>query len=179
MKQRIFTVLSAMSLVMAVAALFFWIWSYGCESYVGITNGYNILDFGMTEGLAYFYFSGDTRLDGHMDEDDDWEIEWVSKPEPCIAPVIIDELAFTRFLGFGGTWDANKQPGYYDLDFAATCPVWFLSLCFAVLPVLWGYRYCRKDRQDATVRCTSCGYDLRASKDACPECGAPIPVKAG
>ena len=50
-------------------------------------------------------------------------------------------------------------------------PLWFLAIGFAVLPALnvgWSLR--RRSRNSGR-RCSTCGYDLRATPERCPECG--------
>ena len=55
-------------------------------------------------------------------------------------------------------------------------PTLLVLYAFAVLPSLWlGLRLARKER--VVGLCPACDYDLRASKDRCPECGTPITSK--
>jgi hypothetical protein len=48
---------------------------------------------------------------------------------------------------------------------------WILSLACSVLPIFWLARRLRS-RRSLPGRCSQCGYDLRATPDQCPECGA-------
>jgi hypothetical protein len=68
----------------------------------------------------------------------------------------------------GGGWQDNR---------ALIVPDWLLVLVLVPLPSWWFMRL-RNDRRQARrkleSRCLSCGYDLRASTDRCPECGTPI-----
>jgi hypothetical protein len=50
-------------------------------------------------------------------------------------------------------------------------PHWFLAAATAVLPALWFLRR-RRGRHSGPGVCRACGYDLRATPDKCPECGA-------
>ena len=50
-------------------------------------------------------------------------------------------------------------------------PLWFIVLCSGGLPVAKAVSYMRRRRWAARGRCSRCGYDLRATPERCPECG--------
>lgn len=55
-------------------------------------------------------------------------------------------------------------------------PIAFLELGAMVLPAVWLIKRCCSNVRQRGHRCTSCGYDLRATPERCPECGA-VPGK--
>lgn len=71
----------------------------------------------------------------------------------------------------GGGWQDHR---------AIVVPDWLLVSVLLILPILRVRRF-GFDRQRfrrELGQCTGCGYDLRASTDRCPECGAPITAEA-
>jgi hypothetical protein len=65
------------------------------------------------------------------------------------------------------------------VELTAECPEWFLIAVFGILPAIALVRYISIIRQRSRCGsfCVRCGYDLRATPDRCPECGA-IPTKS-
>jgi hypothetical protein len=93
-----------------------------------------------------------------------------------------------RKLGFGGRVQVldPKDPatakyaedwkyGYFSAGAGhgqLTFRWWNVFILTGILPAAWGVmRYCRH-RIVKAGRCLTCGYDLRATPERCPECGA-------
>jgi hypothetical protein len=51
-------------------------------------------------------------------------------------------------------------------------PHWMLCVMLAMAPAAWLARRRSSRRRRRTGCCPACGYDLRATPDRCPECGA-------
>ena len=72
-----------------------------------------------------------------------------------------------RYLSGGGTY---RGMVYHIVGI----PFWILIPPTAVLPALWFYLRRRQHDRVKFGHCLACGYDLRESKDKCPECGAAV-----
>jgi 4-amino-4-deoxy-L-arabinose transferase-like glycosyltransferase len=54
------------------------------------------------------------------------------------------------------------------------CPHWAAFAAFALPPLAWRIARVRRRRRNRHGLCPSCGYDLRASPQRCPECGTAV-----
>jgi len=83
----------------------------------------------------------------------------------------------TWFNRFGFTLEYARNNLYESRFFA--CPYWSILLPTALLPCarLVGWRRRARRLRMRPNLCRHCGYDVRATPDRCPECGA-IPTQA-
>ncbi len=76
-----------------------------------------------------------------------------------------------QWLGFSST--SGKMFGTIKYHFLSI-PFWFLLLLTAIATALLFRARRRLSRRSKLGHCLSCGYDLRESKDKCPECGTAV-----
>jgi len=73
-----------------------------------------------------------------------------------------------RYFGFGCL---HTDPGGSHFT-TIILPNWGVALLLGILPAVWKVRFAKFP----LGCCHACGYDLRATPDRCPECGA-VPAK--
>jgi hypothetical protein len=74
------------------------------------------------------------------------------------------------FAGF--KFEAYKTPVENNVE--VVLPFWIVVLLTSIAPALYWRQIRRRRRAARLGYCRKCGYDLRASRDRCPECGAAM-----
>lgn len=95
--------------------------------------------------------------------------------------LVYQNLFHRNGFGFNHMWGTNTTQvsarffGFeWDRSFGGNTvliPLWFPVLLFGATGIVVLFQNTRKEF--ARGMCRECGYDLRASKDRCPECGTP------
>jgi hypothetical protein len=145
--RHLFTLCSALSLLLCVIALPMWPRSVLHTDYVGVRDaGWHLVQ--IRSGHATIGFSVDPRIAPPLQ----WNYEGVAiqGDRPWLGSAYFDR-------------------GYYGV--IAYVPYWSFLCAAAVLPAAWLVRRAQNARRARRGRCAVCGYDLRASPERCPECG--------
>jgi hypothetical protein len=183
MPRRLLNLLTALSLLLCVAAVVLWmrsywvtdrLWRQAFEADGGGTywtqEAVSVGRGGVSIGRAVESFAAEPDFVRRM------LVRRAPKFYSTGAPVdpnIVPGLPGWSALGFqyGGFEDRRpgRRPG--KAAWGLVVPMWAILLPTAILPVAWGWRW--RARRRGPGRCASCGYDLRATPDRCPECGTP------
>ena len=155
MHRWLFTICAALSLVLCVATVTIWVRSTWVATVWSHDDNHTWL----------LVLSGRGRIG----------IAWVLSPSWATPPGGWYECPADRVyvpewksLGFG---TSHGNPPVF-------IPYWSICLLTVIPPYGWFrmYRQNRLGRRKGL--CPRCGYDLRASKERCPECGTAIPTQS-
>jgi hypothetical protein len=159
MRRWLFTICSAVSLALCVAVVFLRVRSYRVADSVGWSrpNG-DWAELASVEGGLQV----------------DWGSGIIAPPEgewhcQSVAVDARDRVYVYDIVPIR-SYDSTNPPNH-----AVVVADWFTALLLGLTPTAWmlatARRY-RQRRRRITGHCPSCGYDLRATPDRCPECGA-------
>jgi hypothetical protein len=149
---RVYTALSVLSLLLCAATLALWVRSHFVYDIVG----YNSWTTYSVAGRLLVIWRG---FDGTSH---DW---FRGPPSSDLGRAVRTSLGASSF-----SFDRYSHP------FAIKFPHWSLALLLAMPPALRFRAATRERRIRRAGHCPNCGYDLRATPDRCPECGAVPPA---
>ena len=196
MKRHVFTVLSALSLLLFVAAAALWVRSYWASDtlYILRWDDDDHLTFFTQDvyvagrggiGFSRMVESGDRATFRNELESGRKARGWaIHSPQwrrgepkyPRFHLLSTDDPNRRFHWRRWAKGEFKGRPGtqyWYDL----IVPLWCLALPSSLAPLLWTVRWSRTRRRIRRGLCPSCGYDLRETPDRCPECGH-VPLTA-
>ena len=168
-KRRLFTLASAVSLVLCAAVCVLWVRSYWREDIVVHSTPDGELTAASYRGAVYF----DTGRRQKLPATPPGIILRVIDPEDnSPAPAEWGGLHYSR-------WVPVRVVADHALDAVPKSWVitshWVFVCGFSALPAACLLKRITARRRRYSGLCPTCGYDLRATPDRCPECGTPAP----
>jgi hypothetical protein len=190
-KRRLFNLAARLSLVLCVATVGLWVRSYSVVDVVGrheYTNSGNRQEFtgwAVASNRGRVLFSRQYRLnvDAAFANDPGRHVGRLShrtQPAIAFASWFGEAGGGLRFLGFAFRRVVVVDGPDMTRDSSLGLPIWTLCASTAAPPVWWWLAHLKRVRRFRAEHnlCLKCGYDLRASKDCCAECGTPIATEA-
>jgi hypothetical protein len=181
---HVFTILSALSLLLCAITATLWFRSLGHTGAVMWIGPQHKLQVSSIDGVIGIEFArdsvlrppvrGTTRLYGVFS----WRSEIMRGLDGAVRDrADLNKLSFNDWgFGFHVRKTVGRPSGWWRYGgrrlLIAYFPYWLAVLCFAILPVLAAVKFLRRRVLLRRGRCPDCGYDLRASTERCPECGA-------
>ena len=178
----IFNIATVCSLVLCLASGPLWIRSYRYCEWIQWRNARGFRSIGTAIGGARISFM---------------ITDWSKRPDIFTGPTYVKEPPSPVFNWMimlssdtGSKFIEWQQAGFYRFEERRSAgawnavwiiPFWFIMLLTSVLPLIWSvkrWRAIAKRRRTMHGFCSECGYDLRATPDRCPECGAIVTINS-
>jgi hypothetical protein len=179
MLRRLATLCSGLSLALCLATVVLWVRSYAHHDLAV----YEVQTGQVRSGVEFDSALGllGIQADGYSEFDETIRRygsrgRWWFHTVPIDA---VDRVSLThRMVGFTG-WHTQTigygfEGGGGVEQHRLFVPHWAVVALLLVLPARRGLGWVRSRRRDRRGLCRACGYDLRASRGRCPECGAAI-----
>lgn len=173
MRRWLFNLLALLSLLVCIASLALWARSYWFRDEIALSRGRCLV----------------TLASGGSGCDVEWTTDWPGNP--AIGPLhrsrrIASHPMSARARPIRSLWNFSYQtsitgvgpddgtPGIPTRFHRLAAPLWLVTLITAALPAHRLRQRRSRARRRKLGLCVQCGYDLRSSKDRCPECATPI-----
>ena len=168
----------ALSAVATLLVIILWVHSYRRHEVLAWAGRYHVVNVSMTYGrvaLRHVHLVTDDK--GVRFSDPGFQHRSAAAQptqlglyaSDCSIFWVVGPFSFIVGAQQRGDWQMPGSAGWTDHLQELVVPYWFVLLLTLAPAPLVIYRHAKRPR---VGHCAKCGYDLRASPERCPECGA-------